>query len=347
MDARAILSESIVIDGHLDLLCDVLRKRRKGRRRVISDEYVPDWKAGCVDCVVSSLFCEPGGDYLAEALLQIAALEEEFAESSGEFFLAVCGADIRRAHAAGKTAIMLSFEGVEPLKGEADLLRIFHKLGVRSVGLCWSRANWAADGSRFDDADYVGHGLTEGGTRLMELMRELRMLTDVSHMNEKGFWQVIDVENSCAHDAAGRPVIASHSLCRALSDITRNLDDRQIAAIANSGGVIGINGISIIADAENPASADMQTLVRHMKHIKSITGAECLALGFDQCDRLEDGEDATGAPFSTGKRSFDIVRKYAQLPDFVDALIGSGFTEEEIRGFLGANLLRAIEQVIG
>jgi len=262
MDAQTLLQQSIVIDCHLDLLYEVLQKRRQGRRQVILNDYLADWRAGNVACIVSSLYCDEGSDYLSETLQQIKVWAEELAESNGEFFLATSSADIRRAHATGKVAVMLAFEGVEPLVGEVGYLRLFHRLGVRIVGLCWSRSNWAADGSRFKDFDYTGYGLTESGEQLLALARELKMLVDISHTNDLGFWQVLD--------SARQPVLASHSNSRAFSNTPRNLDDRQIAAIAQSGGVIGINGVSLVAQMQDPASADLQTLVRHMQHIKRL-----------------------------------------------------------------------------
>jgi len=334
MDARNLLSESIVIDSHLDLLYDVLQKHRQGRRQVILNDYLADWRAGNVSCIVSSLYCDEDSDYLAEALQQIAAWEDELAESDGEFFLATCGEDIRRAHANGQVAVMLAFEGVEPLVGEPKFLRLFHQLGVRIIGLCWSRSNWAADGSRFGDPDHMGHGLTQGGKQLLALARELRMPIDISHLNDLGFWQILHGER--------QPLLASHSNCRAISDSPRNLDDRQIAAIATNGGVIGINGVSLIANMQDPASADLQTLVRHMRHIKSVAGASCICLGLDQCHRIN------GAlPDIEPENMFDIIPYYAQLTDLVEALLQADFTEEEIRGVLGGNFLRMIEAAIG
>jgi membrane dipeptidase len=334
MDAFTILKQNIVIDCHLDLLYDVLQKRRQGRCHVILDDYLADWRAGHVACIVSSLYCDESSDYLAEALQQLAAWEEELAESNGEFFLATCGADIRRAFATGKVAIMLSFEGVEPLVGKVGYLRLFHRLGLRFIGLCWSRGNWAADGSRFEDPNHKGYGLTEGGKQLLTLAHELQMLLDISHINDLGFWQVLNKTR--------QPVLASHSNSRVVSNTPRNLDDRQIAAIAQSGGVICINGVSLIAHMQDPASADLQTLVHHMQHIKAIAGAACLGLGLDQCQRIE-----AALPSLLQDNMFDIIPCYAQLVDLVAALIQADFTEEEIRGILGGNLLRVIESVIG
>lgn len=334
MDARAILAQSLVIDCHLDLLYDVLQKRRQGRRQVILNDYWEDWRAGNVSCIVSSLYCDEDCDYLPEALLQIAAWEEELAESNGEFFLATCAEDIRRAQAEGKVAVMLSFEGVEPLVGEVSLLRLFHRLGVRFVGLCWSRGNWAADGSRFQDAAYTGYGLTEGGKQLLTLARELHMLADISHINDLGFEEVLH--------SAQQPVLASHSNTRAISDTPRNLTDEQIAAIAQSGGVIGINGVSPVALMQDPASANLHTLIQHMQHIKTVAGAACLGVGLDQCQRISEA-----LPGGLQEGLFDIIPCYAQLPDLVAGLIEADFTAEEIRGVLGGNLLRVIETVIG
>jgi membrane dipeptidase len=334
MDARKLLQKSIVIDSHLDLLYEILQKHRQGRRQVILNDYLADWRIGNIACIVSSLYCDEGSDYLSEALQQIAAWEEELAESNGEFFLATCSADIRRAHATGKVAVMLAFEGVEPLMGEVSYLRLFHRLGVRIVGLCWSRSNWAADGSRFKDFDYTGYGLTDSGKQLLALARELRMIVDISHTNDLGFWQVLN--------SAQQPVMASHSNCRAISNTPRNLDDRQIAAIAQSGGVIGINGVSPVALMQDPASADLQTLVRHIQHIKTVAGTACIGIGLDQCERIN-----AALPDSLNEDLFDIIPCYAQLTDLVAALLEDNFSEEEIQGILGGNFLRVLEAITG
>lgn len=331
MDVHTLLSQSIVIDSHLDLLYDVALKRRQGRRQVILDDYLADWQAGYVNCVVSSIYCDEGSDYLSEALKQIAVFEEEIAESKGEFFLATCAKDIRHAHATGKVAIMLAFEGVEPLMGEVGFLRVFHKLGVRMVGLCWSRSNWAADGCRFADFEYTGYGITEKGQHLLSLAKELNMLIDISHTNEIGFWQVVK--------GSTQPVLASHSNCRAISNTPRNLDDKQIAAIAQSGGYIGINGVNLVALFQDKKNATIATLVNHMRHIREVAGtAACLGIGFDQCDRIN-----AELPDELNEGVFDIMPNHTQLPDLVDALLQSDFSEEEIQGILGGNFLRVLD----
>ena len=331
METVKLLRDAIVVDIHMDLLWDVAHKHREGRRNVLREDYLDSFRAGGVTCIVSSLYSDGPREeeFLQQAMEQVAALYDEL-EGSSDFVQALSAQDILAAKKSGKIAIMLAFEGVEPLCGNPDMLRAFHAMGVRMVGLCWARSNWAADGSKFFDHDYVGYGITEGGRQLLSIARELRMLVDVSHLNEKGFWELEALWDG--------PIIASHSCTRALSDTPRNLSDAQIVAIGRSGGVIGINGASLIADIEHQSTANMDTLVAHMSREKLLAGAGCLGLGLDQCDRLMDS-------VADGLKSRDILPSHAMLPDFVAALAKGGFEAEEIVGALGGNFLRALQSM--
>ncbi|MDR1177501.1 MAG: dipeptidase, partial [Spirochaetaceae bacterium] len=325
MNAKELLQSSIVIDTHLDLLCDVVPKRRAGRTHVLRDDYLESFRAGGVTCVVSSLFNDIEGsllDPLTDAMTQIGALYAELSECGDDFFLALNAADIRRAKEEHKVAVMLAFEGAEPMAGNVELLRVFYRLGVRVLGLCWSRSNWAADGCKFAGKGYIGYDITSDGKRLIALARELGMLIDLSHTNELGFWSVIK---------GAFPVIESHTNTRALADIPRNLSDKQLEAVARSGGVIGINGYSLLA-AKDPAAATMDTLIAHMVHEKKLIGAGSLCLGLDQCDRIH-----SYANEEEKKTRFDIIPSHAMLGEFVTRMGAAGFTEDEIRGILGAN----------
>jgi membrane dipeptidase len=335
MNAKELLQSSIVIDTHLDLLCDVVPKRRAGRTHILKDDYLESFREGGVTCVVSSLFNdieEAGVDPLTDAMTQIGALYAELAECGDDFFLALNAQDIRRAKEEHKIAVMLAFEGAEPMAGNVELLRVFYRLGVRILGLCWSRPNWAADGCKFTDTGYIGYDITSDGRKLIALARDLGMLIDLSHTNELGFWTVVK---------EGFPVIESHTNTRALADIPRNLSDRQLEAVARGGGVIGINGNSPLV-AKDPSTATMDSLIAHMVHEKNLVGAAALCLGFDQCGRLH-----TYTSEEEKKIRFDIIPSHAMLGEFVTRMAGAGFTEDEIRGILGDNALRVIETVIG
>lgn len=333
-----ILSDAVVIDTHLDLLPDIERKHREGRRNVILEDYMDSFKKGHVDVIVSSIFID--SELLPElglkrAMAQIAAFYEELDTCGGQFVLATSAKDIKAARSQGKLAIMLAFEGAEPLNAEPELLRAFYALGVRILGLCWSRSNWAADGSRFFDFDYQGYGLTEGGRALVEYAQKLGMLIDISHSNEKTFWDVVNLST--------QPILATHSCARALSDTPRNLSDEQIAAIGRLGGVIGINGASLVASFKNPRGATVNDLAAHMLYEKKLAGAGILGIGLDQCDRL----NSPTMQLEAFRDVFDIIPTHDGLEKLAAALLEQGLTEDELVLALGGNTLRVFEKVLG
>lgn len=334
MTIESLLRESIVIDMHLDLLMDVERKRRGGRMWVLRDDYLESFRVGGVTAVVASLYVEEGDeeDATRHAMNQVAALYAEL-EECPEFVQVFTAAGIRSAKREGKIGIMLSFEGAEPMAGNPEALRVFYALGVRILGVCWSRSNWAGDGSRFSDPAYVGYGLTKSGKAMLRIAEELGMLIDVSHMNER------TVADTLAFSTG--PLLASHSNTRRHADTPRNLSDEQITAIGKRGGIIGVNGVRLIADVENPGTADLYTLARHMSHIKGLIGAQHLCLGLDQCDRLP-------LPMTDGAAAElqDLIPTHALLPEFCAVLRDCGFTDRELTGILGENALRVMEQVL-
>ena len=147
--AQELHHKFFVADAHNDILCNVLRKRNEGRTKVIETDYLKDIKKGGVNLIICSLYV--GDSYLPEmslriAMDQIAALYEEINESPGKFRLCRSAAEIKSAAKSGEIAFLLSFEGVEPLGLDLSLLRVFYELGVRGVGLVWSRRNYAGDG---------------------------------------------------------------------------------------------------------------------------------------------------------------------------------------------------------
>ncbi|MGN1033470.1 MAG: dipeptidase [Intestinibacter sp.] len=342
--AQKLLDESIVVDTHLDLLFDIAGKHEMGRKNVIIEDYLESFREGKVNVIVSSIFIDSEFTpdlALKKAMDQISYFYQELDSCNGEFVLATCMKDILDAKANGQLAIMLAFEGVEPLSGNPAMLRAFYELGVRIVGTCWSRSNFAADGSRIFDFEYEGYGLTKEGVEIVKYAIELGMLVDVSHTNEKTFWDIIDIL-----EKAGKPVMATHSNCRALSDTPRNLSDEQIKAIHKLDGVIGINGASLINNFKNPKAADMQTMVDHILHEKELCSMSIACVGLDQCDRISE-QSSTINDNEDLKEVFDIIPSHAMLGEFIDKLLENNFSEEDIQMILGKNVLRVIEKSIG
>lgn len=332
------MDNAIVIDTHLDLLPDIEQKHRDGRSNVILEDYLDSFKKGHVDVVVSSIFVD--SELLPElglkrAMEQIAAFYRELDACGGKFVLATSAKEILEARRQGRLAVMLAFEGAEPLSAAPSLLCAFYALGVRILGLCWSRSNWAADGSRFFDFDYQGYGLTEGGRELVALAQELGMIVDVSHCNEKTFWDVVEMSS--------QPILATHSCARALSDTPRNLSDEQIRAIGRLGGVIGVNGASLVARFKDPRNASPADLAAHMMYEKNLAGAGVLGIGLDQCDRL----NSPTMQLEAFRDVFDIIPTHDGLEKLAAALLDQGLSEDELAGALGGNTLRVFEKVLG
>ena len=336
---KEIHEESIIIDGHYDLLLDVVAYREKGMTQVIEQKHLENFKKGGFDVIVSSIFIE--NEHvptmaLQKAMEQVSALYSEIDESPEHIMLCKSYEDIMTAKDSGKIGIMLSFEGVEPLYDDITLLRPFYELGVRFVGLTWGRRNFAADGGPLDiGGEVYNGGLTPFGKKLVQEAERLGMIIDVSHINDEGFNDVLEI--------AQGPVIASHSNARAVTNKPRNLSDEQLQAIAKTGGVAGINVVSNVA-AMSKEEATIDTLVKHIEHIVKTVGIEHVSLGLDCCDMLY--EHISPNTFGNEKKAFDILKDHSALPKLTGKLLEKGFTKEDIKKIYGENLLRIYKKVL-
>ena len=337
MDERIqeIHEEALIIDAHYDLLFDVVEQRALGRTKVIETDHLPNFKKGGFNLIVSSIFVDNAfipEMVLRKALNQVSALYAEIDESPDELMFCKTYEDIMEAKRTGKVGIMLSFEGVEPLYDDLSLLRVFYELGVRFVGLTWSRRNYAADGCHFSmDVEDRGGGLTQFGEALVKEAERLGMIIDVSHINDRGFEDVMRFTEG--------PVIASHSNSREVGEIPRNLTDEQLKTLAERGSVAGLNILSRMASGR-ANQGTVEQLVDHLEHMKNVVGAEHLGLGLDCCDMLR-----KYFPPSDDE-AFDII-KHETLGQLTGELLERGFEKDEILGIYGGNWLRVYGEVFG
>ncbi|GBF32703.1 microsomal dipeptidase [Desulfocucumis palustris] len=226
-------------------------------------------------------------------------------------------ADINRIVDNGKVAALLSIEGGDALSGELSVLRMFYRLGVRAITLTWNGRNQLADGV---GERRSGGGLTRRGLEVVKEMNRLGMLVDVSHLADQGFWDVLKNTD--------KPLIASHSNCRALCGHPRNLSDRQIRELAEAGGVIGLNFYPKFICPDKPS---LDRLLDHAVHMASVGGVGCLGLGsdFDGIEQVTPGlEDVT------------------KIPSLAEGLGKRGFNDGEVAMILGGNWLRVLSRVI-
>ncbi|WP_342555530.1 dipeptidase [Paenibacillus sp. FSL R7-0652] len=205
---------------------------------------------------------------------------------------------------------LLTLEGVDGLEGSLFYLELCFQMGVRIVGLTWNHANWAADGIM----EKRGAGLTEKGRELVSLCNRIGMLLDVSHLSEKGFWELADLSE--------RPFIASHSNSYSVCPHVRNLKDDQIQAIIARDGRIGLTFVPWFVKEENMVR--ITDLLPHIEQICSLGGAHHLMMGSDF-----DG-------ISTKIQGLEHAGCYPKLTE----ILLKHYDETLVRGWLWGNAMR-------
>lgn len=201
----------------------------------------------------------------------------EIEKNSAKIALCTTKQEMYRAIYAKKNVAFLSLEGAEAI-GSLAMLRNFYRLGVRCIAPTWNVSNHIASAAAEDNPKY---GLTEFGVRLLAEMDRLKIITDVSHISEKAFWDIAE--------RVKLPFIASHSNSKALCGHRRNLTDEQFTAIKNSGGCVGINLYPPFL--KSGANADISDIIRHIEHFMSLGGEDSIGIGsdFDGVDSLPRG----------------------------------------------------------
>lgn len=329
---------TLTLDAHFDLLMDVQIQREKGRRKVIESDYLARFKAGGVNVIVAAIFIDDQfvpQMALQKALCQISALYAEVDESPDQLMICYNPDDIKEAHDTGKTGFMLSLEGAEPLGKDITLLRIFYELGVRSLGLVWSRRNETGNGSRFKPIPKGDTGgLTDFGLKIIREAERLGITIDVSHLNDEGFLDVLEVST--------QPIIASHSNSRTLCSVSRNLTNEQINAIASKKGVIGVNAVSIMV-ADNDTESTVEKLADHIDYLVRLAGIQHVGIGLDLCDdfrKYVSTDDLKRMP----RKPFDVIKGHQNLSGLIEELKKRSYMPDELDLLTGQNFLRVFAE---
>lgn len=243
--------------------------------------------------------------------------------------LSVCrsAADIRDAMGTGRLAAIFHIEGAEAIDTDFQSLEVLYAAGLRSVGITWSRVNAFGTGVPFRhnaDPD-IGPGLTDAGKELVRLCNRLGVMIDLSHLNAAGFRDVV------AHST--KPLVATHSNVHAISPGTRNLMDWQLAAIAESKGVVGLNFATgfLRPDGRMVTDTPIELMVRHIDALVEALGEDGVALGSDF--------DGATMPAPIGSVS--------GVPKLLDALLAKGYGEALVRKIALENWLGVIERTMG
>jgi len=313
--------KSFSIDAHFDLGGIIKNRRKKGQSNILETEFFKQLHKAHFKLVIAAVFIETDMTDLAlrEALLQIQAVKDDINESL-HFVLVKTKDDLKALRNSDKIGILLSLEGAEPIHREISLLDVFYDLGVRGLGLTWSRRNNVADGSYFrSPKEGIRGGLTPFGIDVMRHADALGYFFDVSHLNDTGFSDLCDYFEGA--------FIASHSNTRTLNDIPRNLTDDQIRTISERGGVIGVNSYNSIVSQETDKQS-LEVLCDHIEHIISVGGEKCVGLGFDLC-----------TPYYDNGKQLDVLMSHEDTNKISEILFKRGHSNSVINQVLGENFL--------
>ena len=323
--ALRLHKEALVVDTHCDTLMQFMPQRRSespprrlGERSDRGHIDLPRLVEGGVDCQTFAIYTgervnQPGA--LLTALQMVDVFNRECAANEG--IVHVCSYDeIFEANKSGKVAAILSIEGAEPLMGDLSVLRVFYKLGVRMLSFTWNWRTPFADGLAAKRAESK---LTDLGVEAIREMERLGIVYDVSHLSDSCFWDVVEVKKG--------PFIASHSNCRAVCDHQRNLTDDMIKALADHGGVMGMNFAPAFVDKEK---ATVEKLVDHIDHIVDLVGPDHVGLGSD---------------FDGIRTTPEGLEDVSKMPNITRELVRRGYSDDDIKKILGGNHLRVFKEV--
>jgi membrane dipeptidase len=247
--------------------------------------------------------------------------------SEGRFRWCRTAAEIRAAMAANVIAGVIHFEGAEPIGPDLDALHLFHAMGLRSLGPVWSRPTIFGHGVpfRFPSTGDTGPGLTDPGRALIRECNALKIMIDLSHLNEAGFWEVAKLSDA--------PLVATHSNAHSVCASSRNLTDRQLRAIGETGGMAGLNLATVFLRPDGRESPDMplDPVKAHIDHMLRLAGEDHVGIGSDF--------DGATVPKDIGG--------VQGLPVLIRAMREMGLGEALIARIAHGNWLRLLERTWG
>ncbi len=318
------------VDMHCDTISRLWRNRQEGnpgllRRSSLSVDLEKMQQGGyLLQNFAMFVFMSQDKDPLVNVLELIDEYYYQLGENADLLAPVFSYEDIAINQKNGKLSALLTIEEGGVLKGNIQVLRNLWRLGVRMLTLTWNFENeigWPNTVVKMNGYDSEKHyGLKPAGIEIVREMNRLGMIVDVSHLGDDGFWDVVKYSDA--------PFVASHSNARSICDHTRNMTDDMIRALADHGGVMGINFCNSFLNTKGPGTID--DMIRHIKHIKNIGGIGCIGLGtdFDGIDNVPEVKDASA------------MQLLAQ------GMEKAGFTISEIEAVFSENVLRVYKEVL-
>ncbi len=369
VDPMSIHQRAIAIDMHVDTAQRLLDEDVDIQRQLTDGHFdAVRAKAGGLDAQFFSIWVEPqlfgggGPRAVKRADDQIAAVRALAEKHPETWLLATSAGDIRRAASESKIAALLGLEGGYAIDEKLENVKRYHDLGVRYMSPAWSvSTSWA--GSSGDDVGRT-RGLNEFGKSVIREMNRLGMMVDVSHVSDQTFWDIVETSTA--------PVVATHSACRAIADVPRNMTDDMIRALAKTGGVVNvifypehlepgwqelkkrvdveIAGMVQEASANEPGSAVHKKMardrVRQREFARRLPPVKVSRI-VDHIDHIVKlvgvdhvgiGSDFDGVQITTAD-----LATVAELPNLTRELLRRGYSENDVNKILGGNMLRVMD----
>ena len=370
-DPLSIHRRAITVDMHADTAQRLVDENVDLSQR-LSDGHFDAARAreGGLDAQFFSIWVEPdlfgggGPTAMRRADIQIEAVKSLAAKQPETWELATTAADIRRIAAKGKIAALMGLEGGYAIDERVENLERYYKMGVRYMSPAWSvSTSWAGS-----SGDEIGKtlGLTDFGKQVIREMNRVGMIVDVSHLSDKAFWDIVNTST--------KPVVATHSACRAITNVPRNLTDDMIVALAKTGGVVNVifypehiepgysekkkkvdaeiaGEVQRASDEEKGDAAHKKLArdrVRAREYLKRLPPVSVSRI-VDHIDHIVKlvGIDhvGIGSDFDGIQVVPADLKSVADLPNLTKELLRRGYSESDVDKILGGNMLRVMEEI--
>jgi membrane dipeptidase len=370
-DPISIHQRAIAIDMHVDTAQRLLDEHVDIQQQLSDGHFdAVRAKAGGLDAQFFSIWVEPqlfgggGAKAMKRADDQIAAVRALAEQHPETWVLATSAADIRHAASEGKIAALMGLEGGYAIDERLENVKRYYDLGVRYMSPAWSvSTSWA--GSSGDDVGAT-RGLNEFGKDVVREMNRLGMMVDVSHVSDPTFWDIVQTSTA--------PVVATHSACRAIADVPRNLTDDMIRALAKTGGVVNVifypehlepgwsqkkkqvdaEIATMVQEASTAEPGDVvhkkmaRDRVRTREYTRRLPPVKVARI-VDHIDHIVKlvgvdhvgiGSDFDGVQITTAD-----LADVSELPNLTKELLRRGYSENDVSTILGGNMLRVMEQL--
>ena len=370
-DSMSIHRRAIIVDMHADTVQRVIDENVDINQR-LSDGHLDAIRAkeGGLDAQFFSIWVEPqlfgggGASAMKRADVQIEAIRNLPAKHPETWELATTANEVRRASADGKIAALMGLEGGYAIDERVENVQRYYDLGVRYMSPAWSvSTSWAGS-----SGDAVGEtrGLNDFGKQVVREMNRLGMIVDVSHVSDKTFWDIVNTSS--------KPVVATHSGCRAIANVPRNLTDEMIVALAKTGGVVNvifypehiepgwsekkkkvdaeIAPLVQRASEQEPGDVAQKKLARdrvraeeYLKRLPAVSVSRIVdhidhivkLVGIDHVGIGSDFDGVQAVPAD--------MKSVADLPNLTKELLKRGYSESDIDKILGGNVLKVMEEI--